>query len=158
MKSKIKSCAITLSLTLILLPVQADEYYKPVSKHNSVTFEECSACHMAYSPEMLPQRSWETIMNNLENYFGEDASVSPGNFEQIKAYLTDNAADSGWFNTRFAHGISDENIPLRISETPYWIHEHREIHPDYWRSERVQSKSNCMACHRHADRGGYDDD
>ena len=36
---------------------------------------ECSACHMAYPPALLPERSWRKMMLGLERHFGQDASL-----------------------------------------------------------------------------------
>ena len=140
---------------------RADEYYRPVSQGDAVTHEECSACHLAYSPEMLPAASWRKLMSDLENHFGEDASLDAETNQHITKFLTQNAADSGWVNNRFMRGLDlSRNIPIRITETPYWRREHREeeLREHAWRRQPVKSNSDCVACHRDAARGGYDDD
>ncbi|MDH5218993.1 MAG: diheme cytochrome c, partial [Gammaproteobacteria bacterium] len=42
---------------------------------DSLYKEECSACHMAYQPGLLPARSWEKMMDNLADHFGENAEL-----------------------------------------------------------------------------------
>ena len=135
----------------------ADEYYTPVPK-DSVTYNECSACHLAYSPEMLPKASWEKIMSNLQDHFGEDASLDAKTQDDISRYLTGHAADNGWFGNKFTRNLDNNTIITRITETPYWKREHRRFSDDTWSSTKVKSKSNCTACHIDAERGGYDDD
>ena len=135
----------------------ADERYTPVT--DAVVKKECGACHMAFQPSMLPAKSWSRIMDGLADHFGEDASLDAATADHIKAYLVDNAADAGWWGGKFMRGLGDDAAPLRITETPYWLREHnKEVPASAWRDPRVKSKANCLACHRAADKGYYDDD
>ena len=36
---------------------------------------ECSSCHMAYHPGLLPERSWRKMMAELDKHFGQNASL-----------------------------------------------------------------------------------
>jgi len=137
--------------------MQASESYRAVK--DAIVIEECGACHMTFQPEMLPQRSWNAIMIDLENHFGEDASLSTQKNQYITAYLVANAADQQWSGSKLLRGLSKSTTPLRISELPYWIKEHREeVSNREWNNPKVGSKANCLACHQQADRGYYDDD
>lgn len=49
--------------------------------------------------------------------------------------------------------IDPRETPLRISSTPYWKDKHGDISGQVWRSPRVGSKANCVACHQNAERG-----
>lgn len=149
---------LTVLLLLLAPPVAvADERYNPVK--DKVVSEECGTCHMAFQPEMLPKRSWKKIMENLSNHFGEDASLDAMTKKHIASYLQDNAADSGWWGGKFMRGIKKHMTPLRITETPHWIREHKgEVRSHVWSSPKVKSKANCIACHPRANRGDYDDD
>jgi hypothetical protein len=49
--------------------------------------------------------------------------------------------------------IDPRETPLRISSTPYWKDKHGDISGQVWRSSRVGSKANCVACHQNAERG-----
>ena len=42
---------------------------------NAATQKECSACHIAFPPQMLPMRSWQSLLGHLSSHFGEDASL-----------------------------------------------------------------------------------
>ncbi len=142
---------------LVNSAVQADERYKPIG--DPIVARECGACHMAFQPQMLPKKSWGIIMDGLPNHFGEDASLEPEMVRHIKKYHLDNAADSGLFSGKFMRGLSEGSAPLRITETPYWVREHNEEVPQRaWKDPKVKSKANCIACHRGADQGYYDDD
>jgi hypothetical protein len=132
----------------------ADERYPPVT--DEMTRKECGDCHMAFQPAFLPARSWEKIMDNLGNHFGEDASLPPEKVEHIKKYLMENAADRRW-RSKMMRGVRPDWTPLRITELPYWKYEHeKEVPPAAWKDPKVGSKANCKACHRYADRGIYE--
>lgn len=153
-----KQAAMAVVLTsIIATTAQADERYRPVQ--DEIVKKECGSCHMVFQPQMLPKRSWQKIMDGLENHFGEDASLDEATVEHVRAYLTENAADSSWFSGKMMRGVKDGDTPMRITELPYWVREHNEEVPVWaWSDPNVKSKTNCQACHRDADRGYYDDD
>jgi hypothetical protein len=119
---------------------------------------ECGACHMAFQPQFLPKRSWEVIMANLGDHFGEDASLTdPAVVLEITAYLVEHAGDAGAKPTSWVRKLPADSIPLRITELPRWVAEHNhEVSDRAWK--KAGSKANCLACHRGADKGYYDDD
>lgn len=117
---------------------------------------ECSACHMAYPAAMLPAESWDAIMANLSDHFGEDASLAPETAATIRDWLTSHAAPSNSYVARAAVG---NEAPGRITETAWWVGAHnREVPPSAFRSPKVGSPANCAACHRGAEQGFFGDD
>jgi hypothetical protein len=54
-------------------------------------------------------------------------------------------------------GVSTSEPPLRITELPRWIKEHRRVPEREWRQRDVRSKANCPACHVDAERGYFED-
>jgi mono/diheme cytochrome c family protein len=71
-------------------------------------------------------------MSNLSNHFGEDASLSDNQAQQIASYLVSNAGGRG-------------SGPIRITETNWFRSEHgREVS---W-SGRQKRLSNCAGCHQ----------
>jgi hypothetical protein len=114
---------------------------------------------MAFSPAMLPARSWHAVMAGLEDHFGENAALPAAQSQQIAAYLAANAADTRQ-RSKFISNLDPAATPLRITETPYWLRKHRpeEVSPREFLDPKVGSKANCVACHRGAERGNYDDD
>jgi hypothetical protein len=114
---------------------------------------------MAYSPAMLPASSWKRMMGDLQNHFGQDASVDAATAATIEAYLSANAADAGGrqFGGKLLRGVAFASAPQRITELPKWKDEHRNIAASEWASKDVRSKSNCVACHLDAPRGFYDE-
>jgi len=130
--------------------------FPPVSNKTAAT--ECSACHMAYPAGLLPARSWARMMRELDNHFGEDASLSPEETLTISRYLQDNAADSARANDRMrriAGGIASNAAPLRFTETAYFGYLHDEVPAYVWKRAKIGSRANCIACHTRAETGSF---
>ena len=144
---------------LFLQHAQADggRFFPPVT--DALVKEECGSCHLAFSPSMLPARSWQKMMGDLKNHFGTDASIDAASAEKITRYLSENAADSGGqrYGSRLMRGLSAQDAPLRITELPRWARIHHEVSASEWKSKKVGSKANCVACHADAERGYYDE-
>lgn len=120
--------------------------------------KECGSCHMAYQPGLLPARSWEKLMGELASHFGDNAELAAGERKAITDYLVANAGDQA--REKRARKIYDSiprnSTPLRISETPYFVKEHREIPARLVKDNpKVKSLAQCNACHTQADRGSY---
>jgi cytochrome c551/c552 len=124
---------------------------------NPVVQKECGACHMAYAPQMLPMRSWQAIMANLGDHFGENATLAASDGTAIAAYLVAHAGDApGTVNgRRFMRGIPVDATPLRITDTRFWKRGHSEISAASFAAPNVKSKANCVACHSAAAAGQY---
>lgn len=132
-------------------------FYPPVT--DPLVKEECGSCHIAFNPSMLPASSWKRMMGDLKNHFGDDASVDAASAAKITSYLTANAADAGGqrYSAKLLRGVAMDNAPLRITELPKWVSEHRKV-PDWeWRHKDVRTKANCVACHTSAEQGYYDE-
>jgi hypothetical protein len=107
---------------------------------------ECGSCHVAYPPQMLPARSWRSMMSGLDKHFGTDASLDPKTAADISAFLERNA---GRDRTPSAQPV------LRISETRWFVKEHDEVPAHTWKNPKVKSPANCAACHMNAEQGDY---
>ena len=118
---------------------------------------ECSACHMAYHPGFLPERSWHKMMAGLDQHFGENASLDPQTAKEITDFLVANSADRGENrrSARIARSIPASATLLRISETPYFVRKHDEIVAQTWKRKSIGSAANCGACHKTADKGDF---
>ncbi|MFA6196401.1 MAG: diheme cytochrome c [Sulfurimonas sp.] len=119
---------------------------------------ECASCHFAYQPGLLPSKSWEKVMGNLNNHFGTDASLEAVENQKILKYLTDNSAEKYMQfkrSQRINDSIAKGETPIAITETRYFIKKHREITPKFIKQKEVKSLANCMACHTTADKGSY---
>ena len=117
---------------------------------------ECSSCHMAYPPGLLPARSWKKIMGNLDMHFGDNAELAPESFKQVSEFLLNNSADNSDYrrSRKIMNSLSSGDIPLRITETPYIVNKHDELPEKMVKyNDKVKSLSNCNACHARAEQG-----
>lgn len=137
---------LTAALILAAGSAVADDNVPPV--RDALTRKECGECHMAFQPALLPADSWRRMMGNLADHFGDNATLSPDKAKAIEAYLVGNARN-GW---------RDGAAPGRITETRWFVHEHRKIPERVWARADVVTQSNCVACHKGAEQGLYDDD
>lgn len=118
--------------------------------------EECSSCHMAYPPGLLPARSWKKIMSSLDMHFGDNAEIDPKAFKQISEFLVANSADASDYrrSRNIMNSLGNNDVPVRITETPYIIHKHNELPDKLVKfNPKVRSLSNCNACHAKAEQG-----
>lgn len=119
--------------------------------------EECSSCHIAYHPKLLPSRSWKAVMAGQAQHFGSDLALDAAASAAILEFLTVNSADGHPTEVSFkvTRSLKPAEAPLRITETPYWVKKHRKITPAQWQSVAVKSKTNCAACHHDAEKGTF---
>jgi hypothetical protein len=151
-------------------PALADGSFPKVD--NDAVLLECTDCHLAYQPQMLPQRSWRKLIEGLADHFGEELSLDGETRDGVLGYLLDNAANSGKTNKtsvkskaskkkrgrRFMEGLGRDDAPIRITETPRWRKKHRGLPDRVWADPRVEFRGQCASCHTEAERGRYDDD
>lgn len=149
--------AAALSASAAASPAWAD-HVRPVS--DPETLQACGECHMAFPPAFLPARSWTRMMDGLANHFGDNASMAPDKAARIRRVLTEGAADTGGgkAGTKALRGLSAADAPLRITETPRFIAKHERIPEREWKRPGVVTRSNCVACHKGAERGDFEDD
>ena len=113
---------------------------------------ECSSCHIAYPPGLLPAASWQRLMAHLPRHFGTDASLDAATAKLIDAWLQAHAADAA----RPGRGAVVTPPPEdRITRSPWFVREHHEVTPAAWTRASVKSPSNCAACHTRADQGDF---
>ncbi|MFM9845064.1 MAG: diheme cytochrome c [Dongiaceae bacterium] len=139
---------IVLLTMIFLMPAAATlaedlEEVPPVT--NQMAKKECGACHMAYQPALLPAQSWQAIFGDLANHFGDDASLADAARKEIADYYIAHAGKTGGSATS------------RITESGWWLDEHDDIKASRWNAPEVKFKGNCIACHKAADQGSYED-
>ncbi len=160
-------------LTLSALPLYADddehehhEHEGKRAKHaltmaNDPSYvEECAACHFAYQPGLLPARSWQKMLGNLSDHFGENAELEVDKQQQLTTYLMENAGDvkpSGIYY-ELAGRLNKKATPLRISQLPGFVHEHEDIPARVLKNNPdLSSFSQCQQCHTDAKNGSYEE-
>ena len=111
--------------------------------------QECTACHMAYPPGLLPAASWQHLMGSLSQHYGTDASLDAASAQAISAWLKTNA---GSYKRVIEAPPQD-----RITKSAWFLREHnaQEVAPAVWKRAAVGSAANCTACHTKAAQGTF---
>ena len=121
--------------------------------------KECGSCHFAYSPGLLPVRSWELHMQRLEKHFGEVVSLNPAAKETIQRYLVENAADKSPYegSQYFMAKIEPDKTPYRLMDVPLFREMHRIVLEVINRKQKIKVRTltNCNACHQWAAEGSF---
>lgn len=121
-------------------------------------YDECISCHTLYPPHLLPKKSWVKMMDNLEDHFGDDASLEQEDVDSIKEYLLKNSAEVSTKESAYKILKSmDTNVTLAITETPYWKKRHKEIDKNVFKRKKIGNISNCKACHNKIEQGLLND-
>lgn len=127
-------------------------------KEHALFENECKSCHTLYPPYLLPKESWVKMMADLQNHFGDDASLDTQDTASIREYLVKNAAESSTKESAFKILKSLKNKEtIAITKTPYWIKRHDEIDKNIFASKEIKAKSNCKACHKNIEQGLLND-
>ncbi|MBK1680770.1 cytochrome C [Rhodocyclus tenuis] len=113
------------------------------AEKNALWRSECGACHQAFPPMMLTVGNWQAMMRELEQHFGEDASLDEASRQEIAAYLQRNGAPDSYGR----HSASS----LRITDTAYFQRRHKGSSVPLWRRTGENKPSNCPACHKASD-------
>lgn len=169
MRITIKLILLTI-LTVSTWVCNADEISQKVSNKfpgyqpgiapvkNSNYIKECSSCHFAYQPGLLPSRSWKKIMSDLENHFGDNAELDIAVQKELLRYMMDNGADRSDHrrSKKIMRSIENKDTPLRITKVRYFRHKHEDLPKRMVEGNpKVTSLGNCGACHTQADTGSF---
>lgn len=151
---------------LILFPAFAfaDDRHDKGSKHLPVVTNDtykntCGSCHFAYQPGLLPSRSWMKIIDEQNAHPGGALSLDEKEKTEVKKYLTQNSAENT--QAKRSKKIMDSvgsSTPVMISEIAYIKHKHHEINQEVFARKAIGSRGNCIACHKNAESGVYEDD
>ncbi|EIJ41443.1 cytochrome b [Beggiatoa alba B18LD] len=141
----------------------ADNPYIPIKNEtlprHALWEEECGACHLAYSPVLLPARSWQLLLSQTQAHFQEDLALDADTLKQLQLFAQANAADQHLSEAAWHIDTStpQTDTPQRITETVYWREKHAVIPQTYWQSALVKYQGNCAACHLDAEQGSFED-
>ncbi len=130
----------------------------PLAK-NALWNDECGSCHLSFHPSLLPARSWQALLSRQEQHFGADLGLDSATTATLLGYARNNAADKQRTEAAFKIGASvpASAVPLRISETPYWVKKHRGVTAAEWALPWIKSRANCEACHLDAQAATFED-
>jgi cytochrome b len=124
---------------------------------NTAYENECSSCHAAFHPSLLPKASWMAIMQGLDDHFGDVASLPADKVNEISIFLAANSAETSDTEAANQFRTVSPGDPWYITRTPFWIRTHANIVDTVFAGPAVRSKSNCSACHSDAASGRFDD-
>lgn len=172
MKGTIAISAILFTVGIVSLPVvfsDSDGNWRENERHSSgvanvsdpIYKEECGSCHMAYPPGLLPSVSWARMMDGLEDHFGDNAELDKQSHAVIGEFLRANSADNSNYrlSRKLMKNIDPNNAVMRITELPYFRHEHDEIPASMISgNEKLNSISQCNVCHKQAQTGAFNED
>lgn len=98
-------------------------------------------------------------MGDLENHFGDDASINEESNKNILAFLLKNSAETSTMESafKFLQSIKNQDI-IAMSQTKYWEKTHKEIPKELFDHEKIKSKTNCKACHIDIEKGLIEDE
>jgi cytochrome b len=127
----------------------------PTEPLDTTYAKECGACHVPHHPAVAPAATWEAIFANLEDHFGENASLPPAQTDRLRAYAIANSSEK--WDTRVANAMRrpSKEQPLRITEAPIWKHLHDHFPEKLFKSKAIGGKLNCTNCHRDAETGVF---
>jgi cytochrome b len=120
----------------------------PATKWN----KECSGCHLAYPPASLPMRSWERMMREQAEHFGEDLSLSDA---ALKSLLAEAAASHPrtWAEWKLANSAAPNEAPQRLSELRFWRRAHGVLPDSAFKAPVSAGRHACESCHLDAASG-----
>jgi cytochrome b len=126
----------------------------PVLATDAAWQRECGSCHLAFHPSLLPARSWQALLRQQDDHFGEDLALDARTVASLSGFATAHAAER--LDTPAAWNIASrtpaDSTPLRITETRYWQRRHSVLADSDWK--RVK-KVDCAGCHLDAERGTF---
>jgi len=111
--------------------------------------QECTSCHIAYPPGLLPAVSWQRVMAGLARHYGVDASTDAATAREIASWLAVNA--------RIGERVREAPMDDRITRSAWFLREHKEIAAATWKLPAVGTPANCGGCHTQAERGDFDE-
>ena len=128
------------------------------NEKNPLFANECGSCHMIYPPQTLPKKSWQKMMANLDNHFGDDASLEDEDNQKILSYLLKNSSENSKkeYSVYLLKSMKKDDT-ISITEIPYWKYKHKNIKKEVFKNPKIKSKSNCKACHSDIEQGLIED-
>ena len=140
--SLVAACSIV-ALGVVVSPARADDDRR-AAPPNPLYRDECGSCHVAFAPGLLPAESWQRVMGRLSDHYGVDASIDAGRQRELLAWLQAHAG-------RRAMPPPQD----RITQSAWFLREHKEVGGAVWQRASVRQPSNCGACHARADEGSF---
>lgn len=121
--------------------------------HSDFQFE-CSDCHNLFPPFMLPKESWKKLMANQHEHFKEDLELEDSLVQSIEKFLIENSSETSTreFSYKITKELGDSGNFI-ITKTNYWKELHKNISDEEFKSDKIETKSNCIGCHKDFEKG-----
>ena len=113
--------------------------------------KECSSCHLAYPPALLPLRSWKRMLDEQDRHFGEDLGLADAAVARLLALA--NVAPESWAARELSTSVRDGEAPQRLTEVGRWKQMHARVPADRFKPPNAAGPHECDACHRDAASG-----
>lgn len=158
-------CIITgTSIWVSKIDLQASETTKPFFKSPALATSAqwsnlCGECHLAFHPALLPVRSWEKILDQQSDHFGEDLYLENDEIQTLRKFALQNAAETQLTEASLfmASTLSPHTTPIQIIKTSYWQSTHAHIDFEVIQQRLQINPIDCDACHLDADTGVFQD-
>lgn len=140
-----------LLLALLPLPALADDL-RPLRDAPPAFQAECGSCHVAFPPQLLAADDWRRVMRSLDKHYGDNASLD----EKTRQILEDfHVRNAGKASKVGAGGTARTGELPRLTQTDWFLREHRKVSAADWKDAKVKTPANCVACHTQAAEGSY---
>jgi cytochrome b len=113
---------------------------------------ECSGCHLAYPPGILPAASWDRMLDEQHEHFGEDLGLSPAKIAVLRDYAR-RMPPASWGAWKLQRSATAAGSPQRLSEVAFWRHAHHGLPDSAFRPPSSAGRHECEACHADAHSG-----
>ncbi|MDH5753405.1 MAG: diheme cytochrome c, partial [Deltaproteobacteria bacterium] len=125
----------------------------------AVWTQECSPCHHAYHPSVLPTRSWEVMLDRLESHFKQNVWLDPETVLEMKDFVRKTSADTapGELAAWLRVTLDQSQAPQRVTETWYWKEKHHDLGEKEFTTYPAKGRIECDRCHAFAERGSFED-
>jgi hypothetical protein len=132
----------------------------PAAQTRNASYEaSCGSCHWAYAPQLLPKKSWGTMLARLGDHYGSEVALSEQEKAIVKNHLYNNAADvsASEISQKVMRSLGGAS-PARVVEVPYIQRKHRKLSSETLARKGVGGLANCIACHPGATDLDFEDD
>jgi len=112
--------------------------------------QQCTVCHAAYPPGMLPAASWKKMLDDMPQHFTGQVMINIDTQNEISQWLQTHAGS-------FAL-VAEEPPQNRITQSLWWqkIHlNNSKLPAAVWRKPSVSKGASCVACHQTAAKGEF---
>jgi cytochrome b len=118
--------------------------------------DECSSCHLAYPPCLLPERSWNALLAPGADHFGEDLALAEAARGKLQRIAATPEGAATWACWKISASVPANATPLRITATPGWREVHAALAPQSFTAPDSAGRHDCAACHEDAPSSTFD--